>query len=139
MSYASDLGLTPLVDVHEVLLRQVHPLQYLEGGKLSSKAFCPSEIDAGVMSTRREAIGADKACLDWLDTGHRSAGTWGVSVGDFQDSGIETVDDSNLPKQPQGHASADYTHLPSRMQLKKGRIIRDAAWERGPLYKNPAA
>lgn len=137
MSYASENGLAPLDDQTEVLLRQVHPLQYLVDGKLSSVAFYPSEDDQGVMSTRREAIGAERACLDWLEK-HDSAGTWGVSVGEFAMHTVETTDDSSLPEQPEGHASADYTHMAEGLRRKKGRKIRDHAWDRGPLYRNPA-
>ena len=137
MSYASDNGLLPLENEAEVLLRQVHPLQYLVDGKLSSVAFYPSEDDEGVMSTRREDIGAERACLDWLEE-HESAGTWGVSVGEFATHTVETTDDSSLPEQPEGHASADYTHMLEGARRKKGRKIRDHAWKRGPLYRNPA-
>lgn len=137
MSYASDTGLAVLSNEAEVLLRQVHPLQYLVDGKLSSVAFYPSEDDEGVMSTRREEIGAERACLDWLKD-HESAGTWGVSVGEFAAHTIEAVDDSSLEGQPEGHASADYTHMEERDRRKKGRKIRDHAWARGPLYRNPA-
>ena len=136
MSYASDNGLAPLEDEAEVLLRQVHPLQYLVDGKLSSQAFFPSEDDQGVMSTRREEVGAERACHDWLED-HQYAGTWGVSVGEFAEHTIETTDDSSLPDQPEGHASADFTHLLEGARRKKGRKIRDLAWARGPLYRNP--
>jgi hypothetical protein len=137
VSYVTDNDLAPLKDQEEVLLRQVHPLQYLVDGKLSSVAFYPSEEDEGVMSTRREVIGAERACLEWLKT-HKSAGTWGVSVGEFSEHTIETTDDSSLPEQPEGHASADYTHMGDGARRKKGRKIRDHAWDRGPLYRNPA-
>lgn len=136
MSYASDHDLAPLDNGAEVLLRQVHPLQYLVDGKLSSQAFFPSEDDQGVMSTRREEVGAERACRDWL-ADHQSAGTWGVSVGEFAEHTIETTDDSGLPDQPEGHASADYTHLLEGARRKKGRKIRDLSWARGPLYRNP--
>jgi hypothetical protein len=137
VSYAADNGLAPLEDEAEVLLRQVHPLQYLVDGKLSSVAFYPSEDDQGVMSTRREDIGPERACRDWLEH-HESAGTWGVSVGEFAAHTVETTDDSSLPEQPEGHASADYTHMAEGARRKKGRKIRDHAWDRGPLYRNPA-
>jgi hypothetical protein len=137
VSYASENGLAPLEDEAEVLLRQVHPLQYLVDGTLSSVAFYPSEDDQGVMSTRRQAIGAERACLDWLED-HESAGTWGVSVGEFAAHTVETTDDSSLPGQPEGHASADYTHMTGGASRKKGRKIRDHAQDRGPLYRNPA-
>lgn len=137
MSYASDLGVAALGEASEVLLRQVHPDQYLANGQLSSVAFYPSEVDEGLLSTRRNAIGAEAACVEWLKT-HLSAGTWGISIDEFNAQTVECVDDSHLSNMPAGHASADFRHLAEKIQKKRGRQLRDAAQNRGVLYRNPA-
>jgi hypothetical protein len=121
VTYAEDVDLPALDDRNEVLLRQVHPLLYLEDGKLSSVAFYPSVVDEGLLSTRRAHIGAQDAYEQWILT-HESSGTWGISVGELLDESLESVDDSSLPNTPEGHASVDFTHLSSNAQA------------RGPLY-----
>ena len=128
--------LEPLANPSELLLRQVHPAQLLSDGALSSVAFRPSALDAGLLSTRREHIGASQAFDDWA-AHHETVGTWAVSVDDVDKRSLHAYDDSQEADQPDGHASVDFTmHTPGAC-AKKGRHLRDAAQERGPLHPRP--
>ncbi|TFD47557.1 hypothetical protein E3T46_17325 [Cryobacterium sp. Hh11] len=125
--------LEPLVNQSELLLRQVHPDQLLADGALSSVAFRPSALDAGLLSTRRERIGAAQAYDDWV-VEHESVGTWALSIEDVDKRSLHAYDDSMDDDQPDGHASVDFTMHSRGACEKKGRHLRDAAQERGPLH-----
>lgn len=117
----------------ELLLRQVHPDQIKVDGDPSSSAFRPSRSDLGLLSTRREHIGAERAYREWSKD-HLSAGTWGMSVEEIETVKLRAFDDSHEPGQPEGHASVDFQSQTNARQNKTGRILRDLSVERGCLH-----
>jgi len=133
MSQGVDADASLLEASDEVLLRQVHPDQF-PNGVLSKVAFFPSPRDQGLLSTRRNRVGAEQACLDWRASSRESVGTWGVSVGEFKGVDVAAYDDSHLPGQPAGHASADFTSYDRAKQVQKGRKLREKAKARGRLF-----
>lgn len=117
----------------EQLLRQVHPVQFTVDGGPSSAAFRPNRSDEGLLSTRREHIGAERAYTEWV-VSHESAGTWGITVGDVDDASLRAFDDSTEPGQPEGHASVDFTGLTNGAKVKSSRKLRERAVEGGCLH-----
>jgi len=121
----------------EVLLRQVHPT-HIQDGAPTKQAFLPTESHAQLLSTKRERVTPMRAHQDWIERGMDSAGTWGVSVAEVGDAEMHAVDDANNVTEPD-HASVNFRELPSKgAAIRKARILRDLAVERGCLYR-PAA
>lgn len=127
---------TPLIDVEEVLLRQVHPDQMQASGIPDSSAFMAKQPHNYLLSTRRESVGARRAYEDWTEV-HDSAGTYGMSVGEIQAQQLSAFDDSADEGMPEGHASVDFRGVSDGQSKKRARRLRDAAVTRGRLY--PAA
>lgn len=120
-------------DKLEVLWRQVHP-SFVHDGEISSQAFRPTPKDAGKLSVRRQAFGAERAYHDHLRLGYLTAGTWGVGVGEVEEAAARTVDDSALPDRPESHAYVDYRHLSRRQVETAAKRLKSAAGARGKAY-----
>ena len=123
-----------LEEQSEVLRRQAHP-HFVHNGTISSQAFRPTPGDAGQLSVRRESLSAEDAFKDHCDTyGLKSAGTWGVSVGEVIEAGARTIDDSATPDAPKAHAYIDFRSLNPRETQKVSKILKNYAHRRGRLY-----
>ena len=118
----------------EVLRRQVHP-NFVHNGTISSQAFRPTPGDTGQLSVRRESLSAEDAFKDHCDTyGLKSAGTWGVSVGEVIEAGVRTIDDSARTDAPKAHAYIDFRSLTASETQKVSKILKSRAHRRGRLY-----
>lgn len=122
-----------LTDVNEVLLRQVHPDQLQANGVPDSSAFMAKQPHNFLLSTRREAVGAQRAYEDWTAE-HKSVGTYGVSVGEIHGQQLTAFDDSADDGMPEGHASVDFRGVSDGQAKKRARKLRDAAVARGRMY-----
>lgn len=124
-----------LTDPDEVLLRQVHPDQ-VEGGGISKVPFLPRRGDNSMVSTLRGYVSPEEAYRRHTeDHGHESVGTWGVAVGEGEEHGVPSWDDSCLPESPADHASLDYAQHPAvNQRARVARKLRDAAVARGCLF-----
>lgn len=137
-------GPARLTDAGEVLLRQVHPSQ-CEDGHVNKEAFNPSARDNLHLSALREAVGAAEAYRRWTEVEkYLSAGTWGVSVQevdaqvftrheDREDVSLRAVDDAT--EALSDHASIVFSDLSKKQRVQAARKLRDAALQRGCLYK----
>lgn len=122
-----------ITNLHEVLLRQVHPSQLLDDGRPDSSAFSAKPSHNYLLSTRREAVTAERAFREWCET-NESVGTYGVSVGEAESQGLAAFDDSEEAGQPLGHASIDFRGRSNGQVKQAGRKLRDAAAARGRLF-----
>lgn len=126
-----------LTNADEVLLRQVLTDQLNQDtGELTSASFKPGSNDQGLMSTRREAAGAQECFEEWAaERGPGECqGTHGFSVGEAGEAGLPCWDDSMLADRPEHHASVDFRGLSRGQITKRARRLRVAAAERGRLY-----
>jgi hypothetical protein len=123
-----------LEEQSEVLRRQVHPT-FMHNGVVSSQAFRPTPRDSGQLSVRRESLSAEAAFRDHCETyGLRSAGTWGINVGEVEEARTRAIDDSAKPDTPKAHAYIDFRGLTSSEMKKISRILMNCAHRRGRLY-----
>lgn len=123
-----------LSDKQEKLLRQIHPDQFTVDGQPASSAFLPRASHAGLLSTRRQHIGAERAFREWIEN-HESRGTWGVTVGEVENASLRAFDDSNESDHPEGHASVDFNSLTTNgLQKRSARVLRDHAVKHGCLH-----
>jgi hypothetical protein len=122
-----------LEDQQEILWRQIHP-GFLHDGEVSSQAFRPTPKDDGKVSMRRQAFGAGRAYVDHQRLGFRTAGTWGVSVGEVMHTQARAVDDASAPGRPEAHAYIDYRHLNRRQTEATAKLLKVAAIARGRAY-----
>lgn len=128
-----------LTEPSEVLNRQVHPSQVDDVRGVSKAAFAPTTRDRGMLSTLRGHVGPDEAFRRHVEeNGLKSAGTWGVSVGEATTAAVPVICDDCLPDMPPDHASIDFTPHPERPLSKRLRVadqLRRAAVDRGPLFR----
>ena len=125
-----------LTDPAELLLRQVHHTWlHPQTGRVTSLAFQLYPKDKGLVSTRREAAGAQAAHDEWVEKlgAEASVGTWAVSVGEVEGLNHHAYDDSHLPENPADHASIDFRSTEKQKQVAS-RLSAKAA-ERGAVYR----
>ena len=127
---------THLNERGEVLNRQVHPTRFDAVEGVLWEAFIPGQSDERMLSTLRGHVSAEEAFRRHTEaSGLRSAGTWGVSVGEAVDHGLAVLDDGGLDGSPIDHASIDFNGVPTRAgRQQAARKICTAANERGPLF-----
>jgi hypothetical protein len=129
----------PLSDDDELLFRQVHP-SFVRDGRPSSQAFRPTPKDAGKLSVARGSMttarGAHELFVEGL--GHRSAGTWGITVGECREQTLSVFPDP-LTAPPEkvadpAHAVVDFsTHTKGQADARGARLARKAV-DRGRLH-----
>lgn len=124
----------------ELLWRQVNPA-FVDGGRISSQVFTPTEKDERELSTTRSSKATAEASFRHFTEvmGFRSAGVHAVSVAEVVGQGLRAVDDSAIEEaqKPPGHAYIDFKHVEAVKQRKKiGGKLRDLAeargWQHGP-------
>jgi hypothetical protein len=103
-------GEIEVLDSTETYFRQCHPSFYDEETQQpTSQMLGNFPVDRGMLSGSRSSLRTPMQA--YLDFKGRSAGTWGVPVGDVQQAGCCIVDDHMLPSVPHGHAYLDTRHL----------------------------
>ncbi|MFB7619822.1 hypothetical protein [Kitasatospora sp. NPDC056181] len=123
----------------ELLWRQIHPA-FLDGGKMSSQAFTPSDKDDGELSVNRQSIvGANDAFRYFTEVQcFQSTAVYAVSAEEVAAKGLRTVDDStsdpeNAPSP--GHAYVDFKAVAAGKRRKRiGGLLRDQAVARGQQH-----
>lgn len=126
-----------LEDPDELLYRQVHP-QFVDEGRVGSQAFRPTKKDEGLLSTSRSSVTDARSAYEHY-TGQlvlRSAGTWGVSVGEVKGAELTAYEDPIIEEPADAsHASIDFQGFgESQAKAKSGELARRAR-ERGVLYE----
>ena len=105
-----------LMNAQTLLHRQINP-NWIQGGRITSQAFRPTDKDKGLLSVYDGAkITAENSWTHFtLVRGHRSEGVYSLSVADCSDVGLEAREDpSEFPE----HAVIDFTVCASKGQVK---------------------
>jgi hypothetical protein len=140
----SETSATSLTNIDELLYRQVHP-NWVRDGRVTSQAFRPTKKDTDRLSvscsSRTNAEGA--YALHTGAKGLQSVGTWGVTVGEYQDHQLRSYyDPITSPPEPvpdDAHCYVDYSTLPSKSAIEAvGALVARIATARGCLFP-PAA
>jgi hypothetical protein len=85
-----------------------------------------------VLSTRREAITAKGAHDAYVEEGGQSVGTWGVTVQEVHDAGLEPFDDEYINNNPPYHATIWFPDKLTRGQQERyARALHKSAKQRG--------
>lgn len=128
----------PLTEQAELLFRQIHPSCIYEGEPASDR-FKPQPSDEGLMSVDRGSL-TDPASSHaiYTSTGRESGAVYGVTVGEFDEQGIECRDDplQETEEAPANaaHALADYTsHEEKKWKIISKRLTQKAK-ARGRLH-----
>jgi hypothetical protein len=121
-----------LTDANEVLFRQIHPSQFLDGEPASS-AFIPSSKDENKLSVDRSALTtAQQSYTTYTSNGLASVAVFGVTVGEFSGHQIECLADPLAENK--AHALADYSTHSKSAQKNIGKKLKQQAIQRGCVY-----
>jgi hypothetical protein len=128
-----------LSDATEVLFRQVHPTLF-DGDQPASSAFLPNSGDQDQLSTDRSSMTTPKAAYElYVSNNRKSAGTFGVTVGEFGEQGLSCFPDPvGLTESTQtnpAHARVDFGAFGTNQQKKVAKRLKNAAVSRGILHK----
>lgn len=139
ISATSSQLLAALSDPAEVLLRQVHP-DLLDGDQPASSAFLPNSGDEDQLSTDRSSMTTAKDAYDlYVSNNRRSAGTYGVSVGEFRGQGLscfpDPIESGDTTHANPAHARVDFSGFGTSQRKKMAQRLRNAAVSRGVLHK----
>ena len=120
----------------ELLLRQVHPA-FLQAGRVSSQAFCPSRNHGFKLSvsvrSKTEPGQAYRLHVD--EKGLASAGVWAVSVEECERCDLAVHEDPvETPVPDPAHAYIDFTNLTNGQRKARSQLLAGYANERGCLY-----
>jgi hypothetical protein len=123
----------------EVLFRQVHP-DLFDGDQPASSAFLPSPGDQDQLSTDRSSMTTPKGAYElYVGNKRKSIGTFGVTVGEFDEQGLgcfpDPVELTGTTKANPAHARVDFSVLGTNQQKKAAKRLKKAAVSRGILHK----
>lgn len=125
----------------ELLLRQVHP-NFMQAGRLWSRAFTPTDADNGELSVDRDTIISAKDAFERYLANKKlstSGGCWGVSVQEFSNLGLNTYSDpitdtENPTNTNLAHALVNFAAYPTDKHKALGKAAHRKAADRGQLY-----
>lgn len=128
------VAVDPLVDLTELLFRQVPP-SWFEDGEPSSQAFRPTKKDEGMLSvalaSKTTAEAAFRHHTDGL--GLKSVGTWAVSVEDV--SSVELTAYKDPVDGDPAHGFIDFRDIGRKPSETKAKILKARAHARGCLHR----
>lgn len=113
------------------LYRQIHP-RWITDGQITSQAFKPTSKDNGKLSVRLAShMSAQEAYARHTAMGLRSSGTYKVTVGEVNESGLRSIDDSDVNNNPFGHAYIDTRGKSRALIAKAAKDLKERAMIRG--------
>ena len=128
-----------LVDVAEILFRQIHPTFVEDDGEPSSQPFMPSKKDNNMLSVDRSSLtdAAGSHAL-YVANGQASAAVYGLTVSEFGEENLPCTSDplaktDKLTANP-AHALADYTAHSPNQQKNIAKRLKIVARARGLLF-----
>lgn len=103
-----------LQDADEILFRQTHPA-WMDEGRPVSRHFLPNSNDGGQLSSDRGSLTTPREAYEaYLAQLRKTAGTWGVTVGEYGGEGLscysDPVDDNHA------HALIDFSPYDEKAQ-----------------------
>lgn len=128
----------PVSDEHklhimdEVMLRQTHP-NWIDEGRPVSRHFLPNSSDGGLLSSDRGSLTTPREAYEaYLAKQRKTAGTWGVTIGEYSAEGLscysDPLDDNHA------HALVDYSAHGEKEQKNLSKKLYRKAIDRGRLY-----
>lgn len=121
-----------LDDQGELLLRQVIPI-WVQEGRPASRAFRPNSNDGGHLSSDRNSMTTPREAYEaYLARQRKSAGVWGLTVGEYANEGLLSYSDP-LNDDP-AHAVTDFSACTEVEQRRKSKRLHVCALDRGCLY-----
>jgi len=121
-----------LDDDDELLLRQVIPI-WVQEGRPTSRAFRPNSNDGGYLSSDRNSVTTPREAYEaYLARQRRSAGVWGLTVGELANENLPSYSDP-LNDDP-AHAVTDFSACAEKEQRNKSKRLQVCALDRGCLY-----
>jgi hypothetical protein len=126
-----------LRDVDEVLFRQTHP-DWMDEGRPVSRHFRPNSFDSGQLSSDRGSLVTPREAFEaYLAKNRKTAGTWGLTVGECGAEGLKSysdpLDDNHA------HALIDFSGHDDKAQRNISKKLFRLAANRGCLYPTDAA
>lgn len=118
----------------ELLMRQVHP-NMMQEGRLSSRAFTPTDNDNGQLSADREQLVSPKEAYEKYLTAKNlkvAGGTWGVSIAEFY--ALDLTSYSDELKDNPAHALVNFAAHSADKHRGLGKLAYKKANERGRLF-----
>ncbi|MFC5526144.1 hypothetical protein ACFPPA_10355 [Rhodanobacter ginsengisoli] len=119
----------------ELLMRQVHPNNMIQEGRLWSGAFTPTKADAGLLSADRDSIMSPKEAYERYLRAKalmQAGGTWGVSVSELAVIGLTCYSDPVTGND--AHAIVDFAEKGAEKEKGLGKLAYSKASTRGRLY-----
>jgi hypothetical protein len=133
-----------LVNVDELLYRQVHP-SWVVDGRPTGQAFTPTKKDADQLSTARSSLTSaeDAFRLHTNERQLKSAGTWAIAVAECKEAQLPCFHDPQTSPPEKvadpAHAYVDFSPLPSNGKKDAaGAWLARMARERGCLFAGAA-
>jgi hypothetical protein len=129
----------PLHDKGEVLFRQVHP-DLISQGQPGWSAFRPTPRDEEKLSLDRSNITTAKGSftLHTHAKAKKSAGTWGLTVGEFETVALlcysDPIEASEDGPANDAHAVADYNGHEKAAIKKIALALQEKAIARGKIF-----
>ncbi|MFV9634860.1 hypothetical protein [Mycobacterium neumannii] len=112
-----------------LLYRQISPGKVKSDGPGKSN-FVPE--NGRELSTRREEVTAKGAHDAYVAEGGQSVGTWGVTVAEVHNAGLEPFDDEHINENPPYHATIWFPENLTRGQQERyARELHTRARQRG--------
>lgn len=126
-----------LHDMDEILFRQAHPA-WIDEGRPVSRHFLPNSNDGGQLSSDRSSLTTPREAYEaYLEKARKTAGTWGVTVGEYGGEGLlcysDPVDDNHA------HAVVDFSTHNEKEQKGLSKKLYRKAVDRGCLYPKDEA
>ncbi len=121
-----------LHDADEILLRQTHPA-WIDEGRPVSRHFLPNSNDEGRLSSDRSSLITPREAYEaYLVKSRKTAGTWGITVGEYGTVGLtcysDPLDDNSA------HAVIDFSSHDDKGQKSLSKKLYRKAVDRGCLY-----
>lgn len=116
-------------------MRQVHPNNMIQEGRLWSGAFTPTKADAGLLSADRDSIISPKDAYERYLRAKaltQAGGTWGVSTREFAVIGLECYSDPIAGND--AHVLVDFAAKGAEKEKGLGKLAYSKASARGRLY-----
>jgi hypothetical protein len=121
-----------------LLYRQIASMHW-QDERVTSSAFKPGPNHRGLLSTRHERVGAERAYTEFRDAGCNTIGSWAVSANEVDGNGVcdgvHAYLDEFIDGAPDGHVSIDYNPSPTRADtLRIAKRLAEKATARGRQF-----
>ena len=119
---------------NEGLYRQIHP-RWIRDGQITTQAFKPTSKDNGKLSIRLAShMSSEEAYGRHTAMGLASSGTFEVTVGEVEEAGLRSINDSEAEHSPFGHGYIDTRASARSLIAKAAKHLKECAMLRGTRF-----